>query len=231
MTLHRIGETSRPSAGALRLVEARTSHPITVAAAPYAEAVTAHCPYLRASLDGGLNGWTVYEIASDDTDAVEAEVFWACVQAAEWVRPLTARGRGAFVCENVVITGRINAVPHRRLMGWPHWALKHLYGAVGLMIGKFGEGESTEDGQGRRIPAPPFSFLPVRPAVRPVDPRFLHATPTLAGTVATSADDGRDVFAPFPAPDWKAVKAWSSSLPAPLTPTPRPRKPAEAPSS
>ncbi|WP_205379899.1 MULTISPECIES: hypothetical protein [Streptomyces] len=165
--------------------------------------MTTHCPYLAPSMKHGLTGWTVYK-AVGDVEAVEAEVFHAGVQAAEWVRPLAARPHGALVCENIVILGAAS-------LAWPHWALKNLYGPVGLMVGKFTAGEERTDGDGRSIFAPPVSFLPVRVAVRPRDPRFLTATPDLAAAVAVAVDDGRDVFGQLPH-EWKAVRAWAQEL-------------------
>ncbi|MET8980960.1 DUF6875 domain-containing protein [Streptomyces sp. NPDC004539] len=212
----------RTLAGALRLVEAQTAEPCTVDVAGYVDAVSAHCPYLAPSIRRGLTTWTVYEVASDERKFVEAGLFHAGVQAAEWVRPLAARPHGALVCENVVLLGDTG-----RLLDWPHWALKHLYGPVGLMIGKFHHGEERLDREDLPIPPPPYSFFPVRPAVRARDPRFLADTPELADALAVAVDDGRDVFAQLPH-DWQAVKAWSRSLPVPPRPARQRKPPAEA---
>ncbi|MFF2808538.1 DUF6875 domain-containing protein [Streptomyces sp. NPDC058000] len=191
----------------------------------YVRAVASHCPFLAPSVARELTGWTVYEI-SGDAQAVEteAEVFHAGVQAAEWIRPLTNRRHGALVCENIVLLGG-DTTAHRGLMAWPHWALKHLYGPVGLMFGKFWADEESTDRRGRRIPAPPFSFLAVRCAIRPVDARFLADTPDLAQSLTTAVDDGRDVFRDLPY-EWKAVKKCASSLLSPQRPVPPPKPPA-----
>ncbi|MCB5907651.1 hypothetical protein [Streptomyces pinistramenti] len=200
----------RPTAGALRLIEERAVRPKTVDVAGYVRAVSAHCPYLAPSMARGLTGWTVYEIAGD-AESAEAEVFHAGVQAAEWVRPLTTRSHGALVCENIVLLGGDGVGPGE-LMAWPHWALKNLYGPVGLMFGKFWAGEQGSNRYGRSIPAPPFSFLPVRVAVRPRDPRrFLSRTPELAVAVARAVDDGREVFRDL-SQDWKVVRPWAKQL-------------------
>ncbi|GAQ59119.1 DUF6875 domain-containing protein [Streptomyces acidiscabies] len=215
----------RTPVGALRLVEAQTTEPRTVDIAGYVDAVSAHCPYLAPSVRRGLTTWTVYEVACDDREFAEAGLFHAGVQAAEWVRPLASRPHGALVCENVVLLGDTG-----RLLDWPHWALKHLYGPVGLMIGKFHHGEERLDREDLPIPPPPYSFLPVRPAVRVRDPRFLADTPDLADALTVAVDDGRDVFAQAQLPhDWQAVKAWSRSLPVPQRPAPPRKPPAEAP--
>lgn len=225
-----IGGASRPSAGALRLVEGRTGEPRTVDISDYLRAVAAHCPFLMPSVARGLIGWTVYEISADaQADDVEAEVFQAGVQAAEWIRPLTTRRHGPLVCENIVLLGG-DATAHRALLAWPHWALKHLYGPVGLMFGKFWTGEEGTDRQGRRIPAPPFSFLAARCAVPPVDPRFLTGTPDLAQSLSTAVDDGRNVFQGLPY-EWKAVKKWASSLLSPQSPVPPAKRSAASRSS
>ncbi|MFF4601980.1 hypothetical protein ACFY12_04365 [Streptomyces sp. NPDC001339] len=201
-----VGRALRLSAGALRLIAPRTTTPRADIAA-YVGTVTAHCPYLTPSLDRGLTGWTLYEAVGAPAD-VEAEVFHAAVQAAERVRPLAPRAHGAFVCENVAILGA-----GREVLQWPHWALKHLYGPVGLMIGKFAVGEERTDHSGRGIPPPPVSFLPVRAAVRPRDGRFLQHTPNLAAAVASARDDGRDVFSHL-GHDWKEIRLWAQHLPS-----------------
>ncbi|WP_246213517.1 hypothetical protein [Kitasatospora viridis] len=181
----------------------------------YTMAMVGHCPFLEPSIRRGLTGWTVYEIAPGaHRDAVEAELFHAAVRGAEWIRPQLAHSQGALVCENIVITGSVPDADHRELMTWPHWALKHLYGPVGVMFGKFTQGAGERDKFGRSIPPPPFSFLPVRAAVRHSDPRFLRDTPDLAHALAVADDDGRDVFEHIPC-EWKAVRAWAGSLPVP----------------
>ncbi|GGQ68101.1 hypothetical protein GCM10010195_24730 [Kitasatospora griseola] len=67
------------------------------------------------------------------------------------------------------------------------------------------------------MPPPPFSFLPVRAGVRPLDPKFLTETPDLATALAVAVDDGRDVFGHIPC-EWKAVREWASTLPKPGKP-------------
>ncbi|MFF3746899.1 hypothetical protein [Streptomyces kronopolitis] len=220
-----ISGVPRPGAGALRLVESRTCEPQTVDISGYVRAVASHCPFLMPSVARRLTGWTVYEISESARPMeVEAEVFHAGFQAAEWIRPLTTRPHGTLVCENIVLLGGRAATP-REVMGWPHWALKHLYGPVGLMFGKFWAGEEGTDRQGRRIPVPPFSFLTARCAIRSLDPRFLTDTPDLARSLSTAMDDGRTVFQGLPY-EWKAVKKWASSLLSPHQPLPPPRRPA-----
>ncbi|MFE7578657.1 hypothetical protein ACFU5Z_28335 [Streptomyces sp. NPDC057521] len=207
---------SRPTAGALRLIEAGSVNPTRVDVHDYAASLFKHCPYLEASMALGMTGWTVYEVAAGaHRDEVAAELFHAGVQAAEWVRQLMGRRHGVLVCENIVILGDAVEADHSELMAWPHWALKHLYGPVGVMFGKFARNVRECDQLGRSIPPAPFSFLPVRASVRPRDPQFLRDTPDLARSLAAGNDDGRDVFEHIPC-DWKAVRAWAASLPVPL---------------
>ncbi|WP_316528128.1 hypothetical protein [Kitasatospora brasiliensis] len=209
------GGASRPSAGALRLIEARTENPVGVGVDGYLAGLFEHCPFLGPSVRRGMTGWTVYEIVpGSHRYAVEAELFYAGVQAAEWVRPLTSRSYGLLACENVVLTGRCEGADHRELLAWPHWALKHLYAPVGVMVGKFPQGAVESGRRGQAIAPPPFSFLAVRAGVRPLDPKFLTKTPNLAMALAVAVDDGRDVFEHIPC-DWKAVREWASSLPRP----------------
>jgi hypothetical protein len=204
----------RPTAGALRLVEPSTTKPRSVDIGGYVRQMTAHCPYLAPSLRAGLTTWTVYR-AEGDAEAVEAELFHAGVRAAEWLRPLLTRPHGLLRCENVVLLGDVPQARHRDLLAWPHWILKHLYGPLGIMFGKFPAGEEEVSTAGHRIPAPPVSFFPVRAAVRRRDPRFLRATPGLAAELAVAADDGRDVFEHLPT-DWKDLRTWAGHpLPPP----------------
>ncbi|WP_330175242.1 hypothetical protein OG875_17975 [Streptomyces sp. NBC_01498] len=180
----------------------------------YVQSMHAYCPFLEASAARGLTRWTVYEIATGaGRHAVEAELFHAAVDAAERVR-LPERRQGALLCENVVVLDGSSDLDHRKLMAWPHWALKHLYGPVGIMFGKFARGVQERDRAGRNIPLAPFSFLAVRTSVRRLDPIFLKDTPDLSSVVAAANDDGRDVFEKIPC-DWKMVREWASSLPAP----------------
>ncbi|MCG7524494.1 hypothetical protein MHW47_08605 [Streptomyces sp. OfavH-34-F] len=181
----------------------------------YAASMFAYCPYLEASMARGMTGWTVYEVVPGACrEAVEAELFHVAVQAAEWVRPLMRRRHGALACENIVILGDAADADHSEVMAWPHWALKHLYGPVGVMFGKFAQCARECDRFGQSIPPAPVSFLPVRASVRSRDPQFLHDTPDLAQSLAGADDDGRDVFEHIPC-DWKAVRAWAASLPVP----------------
>jgi hypothetical protein len=209
----RLDRAPRPTAGALNLVESRSVAPKSGSVAEYVTDLAAHCPFLTPSVERGLTGWTIYETAHADRYAVEAELFYAAVQAAEWIRPLRVRQHGGLRCENVVILDPAGIANHRELMCWPYWALRHLYGPVGIVFGKFYEGTHESDKGGRRIPPPPFSFLAVRAAVLSKDARFLRSTPELAASLTAAEDDGRDVFEHIPC-EWKAVRAWASSLPA-----------------
>ncbi|WP_398932516.1 DUF6875 domain-containing protein [Streptomyces sp. 130] len=181
----------------------------------YAASLFTHCPYLEASMAQEMTRWTVYEISpAAHRNDVAAELFHAGVQAAESVRQLMGHRRGVLACENLVLLGDARDADHCELMGWPHWALKHLYGPVGVMFGKFARNVQEHDRLGRSIPPAPVSFLPVRASVRPRDPQFLQDTPDLARSLAAGCDDGRDVFEHIPC-DWKAVQAWAASLPVP----------------
>ncbi|MEU7024382.1 hypothetical protein ABZ990_27555 [Streptomyces sp. NPDC046203] len=207
MTLTRIDGASRPTAGALRLVEAGTATPTTVDIAAYTQRMTAHCPYLAASLQHGFTTWTVYRV-DGEAEAVEAELFHAGAQAAERLRPLIRRPHGTLLCENIVLLGDAQGARHRDLMTWPYWALRHLYGPIGIMFGKFYAGEEELTRSGERSPAAPVSFLPVRAAIRGRDPRFLRSTPELAAALAAGEDDGRDVYQHL-SYDWQEIRRWS----------------------
>ncbi|MGW6741455.1 hypothetical protein ACWGDX_12085 [Streptomyces sp. NPDC055025] len=212
-----VNRASRPTAGALRLIESRSVDPTSVDVSGYVTAMYEHCPFLKASTARGMTCWTVYEMAPEvHRYSLEAELFHAAVRAAEWVRSSARRTRSPLACENIVVlpAGEGADADPRELMAWPHWALKHLYGPVGVMFGKFTRGVQEWDKHGRSVPRAPYSFLPVRSSVRPRDPAFLTDTPDLSAAVATADDDGHDVFAHMPC-EWKVVREWASSLPAP----------------
>ncbi|MFJ3787948.1 DUF6875 domain-containing protein [Kitasatospora sp. NPDC090091] len=206
----------RPTAGALRITRPRSTEP-PEGCAVYVDVTTSFCPYLGPSLRSGLTGWTVYGVDPDaDPVDVEGAVFAAAVHAAEFVRVLAPRSRGHLACENAVFLGA-----GRQEIDWPHWVLKHLYAPAGLMVGKFWKGEEDTSWKGDPLPVPPVTFLSLRPAVRPRDPRFLDSTPVLADTIATSRDDGRDVLLPLigeqtsataAATHWATIKTWAASL-------------------
>ncbi|MCM1950161.1 MULTISPECIES: hypothetical protein [Streptomyces] len=207
MTSARAAGAFRPTAGALRLVEAAAVRPRSVDIGGYVKRMTAHCPYLAPSAERGLTRWTVYR-ADGDAEAVEAELFHAGVGAAERLRSLIRQPQGFLRCENVVLLGEAPGVGHRELLVWPHWALKNLYGPVGIMVGKFHGGEEETSRAGDRLPIAPVSFLPVRAAVRRRDPRLLRSTPELAASLALADDDGRDVFEGIPY-DWQEIRTWT----------------------
>jgi hypothetical protein len=158
--------------------------------------------------------------------SLEAELFTVAVMAAEKVRGLRrATPQSQLVCANICLRWSASDREHRSALAWPHWVLKCLYAPVGLMIGKFWRGEIDTDRHDRRIPPPPVTFLSVRSAVRPRDPRFLTEHPAQAAAIAYSHDDGRDVFAAVPglphdtvitntAPTdhWATLRAWSTTL-------------------
>ncbi|MFI1864765.1 DUF6875 domain-containing protein [Streptomyces jumonjinensis] len=218
MTTGRTTPAPRPTAGALRLVEVSTTRPRSVDISDYARQMTAHCPYLAPSLRAGLTTWTVYR-ADGSAEAVQAELFHAGTQAAEWLRPVLNRPHGILRCENIVLVGEVPGTRHRDLLAWPHWVLKNLYGPVGVMFGKFYAGEEEVTAAGHRIPAAPASFLPVRAAVRRRDPQFLRATPDLAAALAAADDDGRDVFEHIPT-EWTEIRTWARHLLPPAKPSP-----------
>lgn len=187
----------------------------------YATAVAAHCPYLAPSTGRGLTRWELWEPADDGTGesaaAVEGALFTAGLAAAERVRK-RARLLGPLVCENVTLLWDAPPEEQRRLLVWPHWALKCLYAPVGLMVGKFWAGEVADDRRGRPVPPPPRSFLSVRPAVRARDPQLLTSHPEVGDIIAVAADDGRDVLAPVldagervDESTWPRVRAWAAT--------------------
>lgn len=95
---------SRPTAGALRLIESRSVDPTSVDVSGYVTAMYKHCPFLKASTARGMTCWTVYEMAPEvHRYSLEAELFHAAVRAAEWVRSSARRTLSPLACENIVV--------------------------------------------------------------------------------------------------------------------------------
>ncbi|MEU6299272.1 hypothetical protein [Streptomyces erythrochromogenes] len=57
------------------------------------------------------------------TESVEAELFLAGVQVAEWLCLLLNRSRGGVRCEGIVVVGEVSGARHRYLLAW-RWRLK-----------------------------------------------------------------------------------------------------------
>ena len=200
-----------PEGSALRLVEPRSTRPQGIETARYVRALYPHCPFLETSVRRGSTRWTVYAIEPGaGRHEVEAGLFHAAVGAAERIRRLARHPDGRPACENIAFLGAVVGADDHALMAWPHWALKHVYGPVGLMFGKFAKGVRSQDRRGRNVPPSPFSFLAVRASIRQRDPGLLRSTPGLAATLSTAEDDGRNVFAQMPC-EWKAVREWATS--------------------
>lgn len=207
------GAGAPPGSGPLRL--AATGDADQTGLDAFARAMTVNCPFLRPSLRRDLVRWHRYEAEPGAArETVEAGLFAVGVWAAEQVRA-RRRDLGVGVCE-VVAVDQAAAGIHGpwSVLQWPHWTLKQLYAPVGVMFGKFAPGETRTDRRSRAVAAPPVAILAVRPALPTVDPGLLPNTPALAQMIATSADDGRDVFHGVPgvrhaADPWPAVRAWS----------------------
>ncbi|MFF8310882.1 hypothetical protein [Streptomyces lydicus] len=172
-----------------------------------------NCPFLAPSLRRGLARWHCYEADPyADHDAVEAGVFEAGAWSAEQVRARRAAGLG--VCEVIALERGMDRFSEMRVLQWPHWALKLLYAPVGVMFGKFTPSDRRTDRFGRPVTPPPVALLAVRPALATLDPILLPSAPRLRRAIATSVDDGREVFAAVPgardaAHAWPVVRAWS----------------------
>ncbi|MFF4403438.1 hypothetical protein [Streptomyces sp. NPDC001404] len=189
---------------------------------PYVTAVAAHCPYLPPSAGQGLTRWELWEPVdkglAGPVAGIEAALFVASLAAAERVRD-RARKLGPLVCENVAVhLVGASSEEQRRLLEWPHWALKLLLAPVGLMAGKFWAGEKGLDRQGRPVPEPPITFLSLRPAVRARDPRLLTSHPEVGDIISEAVDDGRDVLASVldgaqrvDEDMWPLIQAWAAA--------------------
>lgn len=180
----------------------------------YADAVAGHCPYLSPSMRSGQTRWTRCQVVERGSlEGIEAAVFAAGVDAAEYVRRRRAEG-ARLAC--VVVT--VGPAPHvdERALAWPHWVLKVAYAPVGVVAGKFWPGQSVTDRNGHPVPSPPLPLLALRTSMAPADARLLARTPRLAALVAQTDDDGRDVFARVGGlgedvgKTWPRVRSWAA---------------------
>lgn len=199
----------------------RTQYPVDVGLGAYAAALSKACPYLQPSVRAGQTWWTLHRMQADSTfGEVEAALFAAGMWAAEQVRDQVAAGR-RLACEVIAVDWRDSSARQRTVLGWPHWALKHLYTPLGVLAGKFPPGTPSRTRDGRAVAAPPVLVLALRAAIPPRDPRLLAGTPALARTIATADDDGRPALAAVPGIDpdtdpvasWPVVRSWAAALP------------------
>lgn len=183
----------------------------------WAAQVTGVCPYLAPSVDSGQVEWTLQQAPAGAGSAeVEAVLFAAGLEAAERVRSRAAAGN-RLACEVVAVHWRDSHARQQTILGWPHWALKHLTVPAGVMCGKF-----TPSAQpGGAVAASPVLALVLRAAVPARDHRFLATTPGLAHQEACGHDSGRPLLEAVPgitpgtdaAAMWPVVRAWAGTLP------------------
>lgn len=83
-----------------------------------------------------------------------------------------------------------------------------MYGPVGIMFGKFHAGEEETTRAGRRIPAAPVSFLPVRAAVRRRDPGSSPRPPTWPPHSPSPRTTAASLLEHVP-DQWKEIKTWA----------------------
>lgn len=171
----------------------------------YVDAITAHCPFLRPSLQRGPTRWLRYETSAEASQLpdLQREIFAAAIEHMELLRD-QRRSRpsaeGFLLCDNLAVRwiGVQDAAAHRRVLAWPHWMLKTIYTPLGYMVGKFALHAHGADRRGIRVPPVPLSFLSLRVAVQRKDPQFLHETPHIAEQLAAAHDHGQHPFAHIP---------------------------------
>ncbi|MGH8887302.1 MAG: hypothetical protein ACRDYX_19480 [Egibacteraceae bacterium] len=160
------------------------------------------CPYLAAAEQGGLLYGHEHVLPDMDQTWLEAEIFSLGVIHTEAFRRarhrLGARER-VLLCDNLVFVPAAGSASWdgRRLLAWPHWALKFLYTGAGVMFGKFWAGEASEARSGLPIPPPPCNFLSIRSAVKAKDPRFFTKAASLESELLAASDHGQNVHASF----------------------------------
>lgn len=160
------------------------------------------CPYLAAAEHSGLLYGHEYVLPDIDRAWLEAEIFYLGVVHTEAFRRarhcLGARER-VLLCDNLVFVPAADCAPWdgRRLLSWPHWALKCLYTGAGVMFGKFWASEASEARSGLPVPPPPCDFLSIRSAVKMRDPRFFTKAASLERELLAASDHGQNVHASF----------------------------------
>ena len=205
-------EGVEPASGVVRT---RDAHEAGLGA--WAAHVTSVCPYLAPSMDSGQVEWTLRQAPAGAGPAeVEAVLFAAGLEAAELVRSRAAAG-DRLACEVVAVHWRDSHARQQTILGWPHWALKHLTVPAGVMCGKF---TPSAQPAGAEVAGPVLALV-LRAAVRARDGRFLATTPGLAHQGACGHDGERPLLATVPginpgtdaATVWPVVRAWAGTLP------------------
>lgn len=157
------------------------------------------CPYLNPAAAQNVLYASTYTIPPEVTTLaeVQAEIFYQCVLYTEYLRIFRKgdNARGTLACENILfdIPSHLQGVSGPELFDWPHWTLKCLYSSVGIMFGKFWQGEEDISRNGITIPPPPLHFMSIRSAIKLRDPYFLDQQPTILAQIVASLDDGSNV--------------------------------------
>lgn len=162
--------------------------------------VVPHCPFLGPSARiGALHVRTVHLSGED----LAAESFYALVEETERFRiarrAMKSRTKAALLCHNLILSPPASHEGEPRdLFDWPHYIARLLYTDVGILFGKFWQGEMDVAKDGTALPSPPVSFWSIRSKVERRDVRFFEWTPSLlARHVAAQDDEGHDPHARF----------------------------------
>lgn len=185
----------------------RTNNPETSpAVADYCRSIGEHyCPYVMPALQQKVLYFTEYRCVGENLTYLQQKLFYTGLLHTELLRQERVQQKtklkAALLCENVVFHLGTNgeSIDGRELFDWPHWCLKILYTEVGILFGKFWQGEEDFTRDGRSIPKPPCHILSIRSAVKAVDHRFFQKAPDLHPEFEQSRDDGRNVLDQIPA--------------------------------
>jgi len=158
------------------------------------------CPFLQPAQKERVLYFSAYYLRGEEIRVLQEDIFYAGVLHTELLRKERARQSTirakTLICENLVfyLENHTGNAYGAELFAWPHWFLKLLYTEVGVLFGKFWQGERDYTRDGRSIPIPPQHLLSIRSAVKPVDSRFFLKAPELTMEYHLSSDNGQNVL-------------------------------------
>lgn len=161
---------------------------------------THHCPYINISAQESALFFREIAVGFSGNTPSESAIGSAVVEAVEILRAsraiLSESGahlRARLMCLNLIVAGSesLDELDAKRLLDWPHYVGKTMYAKVGVMLGKFWTHEKSQDRAGQNISEPPMSYISVRSAIPPRDPKLLSSEKyaSLIETSKWSKDD------------------------------------------
>lgn len=182
-------------------------HSRSVALRDFLDQVSANfCPYIEPACEHDVLSFSEYttdELTATGRGDIRAGLLYTGIVITERLRRRRAMLRrdghvaaSQMICDNIVVLGTDNAPGQsaKNVVDWPHYLLKSIYSETALMFGKFWTNEEGLSRDERAIPIVPITFLSIRAAIRPRDPKLLRRQTVFAAMIQEASDVGQDVL-------------------------------------